>query len=131
MTFKDCTLSVVVVTKNEEKRIAKCIESIIDAIKNANINSSEIILVDSASTDKTVEIAMKYPIKIIQLHPSWFLSPAAGFYIGFLNSNGTYIQFQCGDSILDRNWFKLAIPILEKNENIAGVTGIILSLIHI
>ena len=49
-------LSVVVITKNEEKDIRKCLES----IKWAD----EIVIVDDVSTDKTVEVCREYTQKI-------------------------------------------------------------------
>lgn len=51
-------LSVIVITKNEEKMIKACLES----VKWAD----EIILADNGSTDKTIEIAKKYTDKIIR-----------------------------------------------------------------
>lgn len=119
---KEILLSVVIISRNEEKNIARCIESIIKAVEE--IGRWEVILVDSASTDKTIEIASRYPVKIIKLKKTFPLSPAAGRYIGFLRSHGRYIQFQDGDTILDEYWFKTAIPVLEMNPEIAGVVGI-------
>ncbi len=52
-------LSVVVITFNEEKNIARCLES----VKNI---ADEIIVVDSFSTDETLTIAASYGAKIIQ-----------------------------------------------------------------
>jgi len=46
------SLTVIIITKNEEKLIQQCLES----VKWAD----EIIVLDSGSTDKTVEIAKKY-----------------------------------------------------------------------
>ena len=51
------TLSVVVITKNEEKNIAKCLESVTWA--------DEIVVLDDESTDKTTEIARKYAGKVV------------------------------------------------------------------
>ncbi|MDP2942888.1 MAG: glycosyltransferase, partial [Candidatus Omnitrophota bacterium] len=51
-------LSVVVIVKNEEKRIADCLESVRWA--------DEIIVLDDMSTDKTVEITRRYTDKIFQ-----------------------------------------------------------------
>ncbi len=51
-------LSVVLATYNEEKNIAKCLQSIADI-------ADEIVVVDGSSTDKTVEIAKKNGAKII------------------------------------------------------------------
>ena len=50
-------LSVIVLTKNEEDVIKDCLESVKDL-------ASEIIVVDSQSTDRTVDIAKKSGAKI-------------------------------------------------------------------
>ena len=50
-------LSVVVITKNEEDKITKCLES----VKWAD----EIIIVDDLSKDRTVEICQNFGAKII------------------------------------------------------------------
>ena len=52
-----CTLSVIVITKNEQDRIAKCLDSVI-AI------ADEVIVLDSGSTDNTVSIAKTYTDKV-------------------------------------------------------------------
>jgi len=52
-------LSVVIITFNEEKNIARCLNS----IKNL---ADEIIVVDTFSTDKTIEICQSFEVKIIQ-----------------------------------------------------------------
>lgn len=50
-------LSVVIITKNEEKNIKECLESVKDI-------ANEIIIIDSYSNDNTVNIASKYTQKI-------------------------------------------------------------------
>ena len=116
-------LSVIIITRNEERNISRCIDAVLRAIRY--IESTEVILVDSCSTDRTIEIASKYPIKIIQLQPSSKLSAGAGYYIGFKHSLGELVHFQCGDSLLDENWFKNAIPVLDQDSSVGGVAGII------
>jgi len=49
-------VSVVVATKNEEKNIEHCLQS----IKNQTFKNIELIIVDNFSEDKTVELAKKY-----------------------------------------------------------------------
>lgn len=53
------SLSVVIITFNEEKNIARCLESVKDI-------ADEIVVVDSFSTDKTGEIVASYGGKFIQ-----------------------------------------------------------------
>jgi glycosyltransferase involved in cell wall biosynthesis len=55
------SLSVVIITKNEEKNIRRCL----DSVKWAD----EIVLIDSQSTDRTVEIAKDYGA--IVFSPEW------------------------------------------------------------
>lgn len=51
------TLSVIVITKNEEDRIARCLSSVTSI-------ADEIIVFDSGSTDKTVEIVKQFTDKV-------------------------------------------------------------------
>jgi glycosyltransferase involved in cell wall biosynthesis len=53
-------LSAVIITKNEEKNIERCLKSLSGW-------TDEIILVDSGSQDKTLEIAKKYNCRIFNL----------------------------------------------------------------
>ena len=53
------SLSVVIITQNEEKNIERCLKSVLWA--------QEIIIVDSGSTDKTREICQRYTSKIFSL----------------------------------------------------------------
>lgn len=52
-------ISAVVITFNEERNIARCIESIIHVC-------DEIIVIDSFSKDKTKQICSDYPVKFIE-----------------------------------------------------------------
>jgi len=60
--------SVVIRCFNEEKNIGKLLEG----ISHQTIRDVEIVLVDSGSTDETLTIASKYPVKIITIHPEDF-----------------------------------------------------------
>lgn len=126
-TKKEYDLSVVIVAKNEEEMIGDCIESALSSLEcgkeKGMIKSYKVILSDSASTDRTIEIAKKYPIKIVQLNKKWQLSCAAGLYIGYLHSNSDLIYFLGGDMVLDKNWFVNAIPYLS-DDKIGAVSGI-------
>ncbi len=51
-------ISLVVITKNEEKNIQRCLESVKGVV-------DEIVVIDSFSTDKTQEICQQYNVKFI------------------------------------------------------------------
>ena len=55
------TLSVVIITYNEEANIARTLESVMPLVRDGK---GEIIVVDSGSTDRTVEIARSFGAKV-------------------------------------------------------------------
>jgi glycosyltransferase involved in cell wall biosynthesis len=116
-------ITIVIPARNEETSIARCIESIFAALEG--FNNFEIILVDSYSSDRTVEIAKKYSIRILRLQKHWPRSPHAGRYLGAINSNSKYIFYLDADMAVHRDWIKIGLSTLEKDTNLAGVTGVL------
>lgn len=57
LPFSTVPLSVVILTKNEEKRLADCLESVRWA--------DEILVVDDESTDRTVEVAQAHQARVL------------------------------------------------------------------
>jgi glycosyltransferase involved in cell wall biosynthesis len=94
-------LSVVLIARNEEANIAQCIESV---LKETGWIAAEIILVDSASTDRTVEIASNYPVTILRLDADAELSPSAGRFVGGCHAHGEFILFLDADMVLMEGW---------------------------
>lgn len=120
-------IAVVIPSKDEENTIDRCIESVQAGLKD--VRNCEIILVDSYSTDKTIEIARKYPIKILRLKKKWPKSPHAGRYIGTINSNSEYVFFLDADMAVDENWIKKGLKLLKEDRTLAGITGVIFNIL--
>ena len=117
-----CKLSVVIIGKNEEQFIAKAIASVLEATKTL---AAEVIYVDSASTDRSIEEAQKFPIRILQLKPDWHLSVAAGRYTGSLNSTGEYIFFLDGDAEADKDWLVKAVEFMDNSPEYGACAGVL------
>jgi glycosyltransferase involved in cell wall biosynthesis len=118
-----CMLTVVLIGRNEEQFISLAIESVL-AVKS-RIPSLEVIFVDSASTDRSIEEALKHPVRILQLKNDWKLCVAAGRYIGYLNSHGKYIFFQDGDSVVVGDWLVDAVNFMEANPDYGAIAGVL------
>lgn len=114
------SLSIVIIARNEETHIAGCLQAALDAA--AEVGDAEIVVVDSASTDRTVEIARSFGVRVLLLRPEWELSPAAGRYVGFHHTQGDLVMFVDADTVIDRSWFRAAIPHFQQS-NVAGATG--------
>ncbi len=112
-------LSVVVISRNEEVAIGDCLKSLVEHTAGLE---AEIILVDSASSDRTVEIANKFPVTIVRIEESPELSPSVGRYLGTLYAKGKYLFFLDGDMILIDGWLENAL-VQFKDENVAAVAG--------
>ena len=115
-------ISVIIKSLNEEENIARAIESALKAVKEYD---SEVIVSDSLSTDRTIEIAKRYPIRIIQNKNPKDKSCGMGAQLGYLFSKGKYIYILDADMELNENFIKKGIKELEKNKTLAGVGGLI------
>jgi glycosyltransferase involved in cell wall biosynthesis len=116
-----CELSVVVIGKNEEQFIGQSIAAIQQSAQS--YVCSEIIFVDSASTDRTVEIVKQFGVRIYQLRKNWKMTPSAGRYIGSQYARGRYVFFVDGDSIVNPMWTRHATEFLDNHPDYGGVAG--------
>lgn len=114
-------LAVVLITKNQAWNIERLIESVLRS--TAGVASSEVWLVDSASTDCTVELAKQYPVNILRLRPDLPLTPAAGRYVGYSYSQSQYVLFLDGDMELYPDWLEGAFHTMEDDSTVGAVTG--------
>ena len=62
-------ISIVVLTKNEAQNINACLKAV---YSQKVVDSFEVVLVDSGSTDKTLEIARRFPVRIVEIPPENF-----------------------------------------------------------
>lgn len=116
-------LTIAVICKNEEKNIAKCLDSIFAG--SGGMAGVEVLLADSFSTDRTIEIASRYPVKIIRLKENWRHSPAAGRYTAFRHARGRYTMSIDADMELAAGFPEKAMAFLDERPQAAGVTGMI------
>jgi glycosyltransferase involved in cell wall biosynthesis len=112
-------LSVVIVARNEELTIGPCVESIIRATASYR---TEILFVDSASSDGTVDVARRYPVAIAGFRDTGLLSPAAGRWLGTDLTHGEWLFFVDGDMIVVDGWITCAMKVLQ-DRSIGGVSG--------
>lgn len=117
------TVSIIIKAFNEERHIASAIESALAALAGT---TGEVILADGASTDRTIAIAEKYPIKIVRLDDPADRSCGAGAQLGFQYSSGEFICLMDGDMRLRRHFLVAGIRALKQNPGLGGVGGAVI-----
>ena len=114
------SLSIVIIGRNEESLIAQCLQSVLTAAEE--VGGAEVVMVDSASTDRTVEIARSLNVPVLSLKPEWGMSASAGRYVGFHHTHGESVMFVDADTVIERDWFRAALPYFDQAD-VAGVMG--------
>jgi len=115
-------VSIIIKTLNEESNISRAIESALQAVA---ANGGEVIVADSGSTDRTVEIAMRYPILVVALRDPKQRCCGIGPQLGFQHSKGEYVYVLDGDMELNAMFLQQAIALLDREPSISGVGGIV------
>ena len=109
-------VSAVLPIHNGEKFIAKCINSLI----RQSVKFNEIIIVDDASTDNSVKLIKKFPVRLIQLNKN--LGRSAARNKGFEESKNEIVFFAEDDAFYGKDFLKYCLPHF-KNKKVAGVIG--------
>jgi glycosyltransferase involved in cell wall biosynthesis len=110
-------LSFVVPAYNEEAYLPACLESILSQIDLAPTSlpaTCEIIVVNNASTDRTREVALRYPGVIVVDEPRKGLTFAR--QAGFAASSGALIANVDADSRLTPHWVANVLSTFAKSE---------------
>jgi len=89
--------SAVVIAKNAEETIGKCIESLLQQTIEC-----EIIVVDGHSTDRTREIVKQFPVKLVEAPPRDTYGISRN--LGVQHAQGQIILFQDADDSVEPTW---------------------------
>lgn len=113
-------LSFVIPAFNEESYLADCIESILAQTRSLE-DSTEIIVVNNASTDGTREVALRYRRVHVVDEPRKGLTFAR--QAGFLASRGALIANVDADSRLTPGWVQRVLHAFEADMQLAALSG--------
>lgn len=107
-------ISIIIPNYNQGQYILEAIESAL----NQTYDNFEVIVVNDGSTDNSLEIARKYPVKIINQTNKGL---ASARNTGIMNSKGDYLLFLDADDILLENCLEvIARTIKETNSEVVA-----------
>jgi GT2 family glycosyltransferase len=112
-------LSVVIVTYNRCNDLRESLDSLF----SMNEPPSEVIVVDSNSTDDTHELVKNYPLKFININER---SMVKARNIGLQNAKGEVVAYVDDDVVVSKDWSKYILEPYE-DECVGGVVGRVVS----
>lgn len=105
-------ISILVIAHNEETHIAQCIESLL----HQTVRPNEIVLLVHNSTDKTLDIAKRFPVMVVSFNgPTGIVSARLE---GLSHVSGDIILCIDGDSYAHRNWVEVMVATLSHDKNV-------------
>ena len=111
-------VSIVIRTKNEAKHLAP----VLDAIERQDHRAREVIVLDSGSTDRTVEIARRFRVRVVAITPESF-TPGHGLNVGVAASESEVVAFLSGHALPCDEWWLRSITEPLSDERVAGCYG--------
>jgi glycosyltransferase involved in cell wall biosynthesis len=115
-------VSIIIKTLNEEEHIERAVRSALTAVESVG---GEVILADSVSTDRTVEIAEQYPITIVQLRNAGDRRCGVGPQLGYQLAAGEYVYILDGDMEMDPEFLPVALKEMELRPVLGGIGGLV------
>jgi glycosyltransferase involved in cell wall biosynthesis len=105
---------------NEENYLPACLESILAQTRGRE-HLVEIVVVNNASTDRTTEVALRYPGVQVVDEPRKGLTFAR--QAGFLNTSGALIANVDADSRLTPGWVDRVLAAFENDSQLVTFSG--------
>lgn len=95
-------MSILILTKNESDNIGACLNAVYSQLVSGK--TIEVIIVDSGSTDGTLEIARRFSPRIEQILPGAFHHARTRNYVGSL-ANGHILVYLAADAVpTSKSW---------------------------
>lgn len=116
--MNEITFSIVIPIYNVGRTIEACLSSIF----RSNYKNFEVIVVDDHSQDNSVQIAKRFPTKLIQSETN--LGAGACRNKGAKLARGKAIVFIDADVIIDEDALGLVVENFEKNPDVSVIQGI-------
>jgi glycosyltransferase involved in cell wall biosynthesis len=116
-------LSIVIKTYNEEAKIARAIDSALAAADELVPLRVEVVVADSCSSDRTVEVASRPAVRVVRLAHAQQRGCGIGVQLGYAATAGEWIYLMDGDMALEPGFLPAALAELQSDAGLAGVGG--------
>ncbi len=120
-------VSIIIVNFNGKRFLKECLSTVLQT----NYPNFEVIFIDNASTDKSVDFVSREfnknkCLKIIANSENLGFGPANN--VGFKQAHGDYIVFLNNDTSVEPEWLATLVDALEKDETIGLASSLFLNM---
>jgi glycosyltransferase involved in cell wall biosynthesis len=116
MQSADSSISFVIIGRNEEGSIEQCVESVINTVRLNKIEGCDILYIDSASEDSSIQLVKKHEdVSVYRLEGDYNASIARN--VGAALSKGKYLFFIDGDMVLIPENTDAILSLLSKQQD--------------
>lgn len=120
-TSPEPLVSCLLAVHNEERIIEQCLQSLL----SQSYRNTEIIVVDDASTDRTValleNIATTYPVTLVKLAEN--VGKKRALSAALLRATGDFFAFTDSDSVWAPDAIEKTVKILQRHPEVGAVSG--------
>lgn len=109
-------ISIIVASRNNQTTIEGCLQALFDL--DYPQDAFEVLVIDGCSTDATVNIAQKFPARVISLP----LNAAAAYNYAQKTASYDILGFVDSDAKVEKDWLKKLVVHLN-DPKVAGVSG--------
>jgi rhamnosyltransferase len=110
-------VSIIIRTKNESRQIDECLRRVFGQKTKYRF---EVIVIDSGSTDETVELVGKYPVKLLQIEP-WQFNYGRTLNLGISQARAPYVISLSAHALpVGDSWLQNLVEPLEVEAGVAA-----------
>lgn len=112
--------SIIIPAKNGGEKFKRTLKAVFE---NSIEGGFEVIIIDSGSSDETLNYAKEYPVRLYEIHPEDFSHGKVRNY-GAARAQGEYLVFLSQDAVpASTEWLFRLTSVLDEDNDIAGVYG--------
>ncbi|MBC8449710.1 MAG: glycosyltransferase family 2 protein [Chloroflexi bacterium] len=111
-------VSIIIRTKNEVAKMEKCLTAL---LAQDTPRRCEIVVIDSGSTDGTLDICRRFPVRLHEIPPQEFNYGRTLNQGARLASGRFFVSFTAHALPLDDSWLERLLVHLDRDKRVAGV----------
>lgn len=112
-------LSIIIVSYNTKEFLQKCLQSVFEGSKDMSL---EVIVVDNASIDNSVEMVKKEFPKVFVIENRNNLGFSKANNLGVKQAKGRYLLFFNSDTVVNKNVLKKMVDFMDENKKAGAAT---------